>query len=65
MNDARGDQLRARIHAWTRRILDHLAGLGAATRNATAFPIVEVPLADPGDLAWGGAAVLAARRRTP
>ncbi len=44
----------ARIHAGTRRILDHLAGLDAATRNAPAFPIVEVPLADPGDLDLAG-----------
>jgi 7-keto-8-aminopelargonate synthetase-like enzyme len=54
VNDARGDRLRARIHAHTRRILDHLAGLGVATRNTSAFPIVEVPLADPGDLDLAG-----------
>jgi 8-amino-7-oxononanoate synthase len=54
VNAARGDQLRARIHAGTRRILDHLAGLGAATRNRSAFPIVEVPLADAGNLDLAG-----------
>jgi 8-amino-7-oxononanoate synthase len=54
VNAARGDQLRARIHAGTRRILDHLAGLDAATRNTTAFPIIEVPLADADDLDLAG-----------
>ena len=54
INASRGDQLRARIHAGTRRILDHLAGMGVATRNASAFPIVEVPLADPEDLDLAG-----------
>jgi 7-keto-8-aminopelargonate synthetase-like enzyme len=54
INAARGDRLRARIHAGTRRILDHLAGLGAATRNTTAFPIIEVPLADADDLDLAG-----------
>ena len=50
VNATRGDQLRARIHAGARRILDHLAGMGVATRNVSAFPVVEVPLADPDDL---------------
>ncbi len=54
VNDARGDQLRARIHAGTRRILDHLTALGVATRNTSAFPIVEVPLADADDLDLAG-----------
>jgi 8-amino-7-oxononanoate synthase len=54
INAARGDQLRARIHGGTRRILDHLAGLGAATRNTSAFPIIEVPLADADDLDLAG-----------
>jgi 8-amino-7-oxononanoate synthase len=54
VNAARGDQLRARIHAGTRRILDHLAGLGVATRNTSAFPIVEVPLADADNLDLAG-----------
>jgi 8-amino-7-oxononanoate synthase len=54
INAVRGDQLRARIHAATRRVLDHLAGLGVATRNTSAFPIVQVPLADPDDLDLAG-----------
>jgi 8-amino-7-oxononanoate synthase len=54
VNATRGDQLRARIHAGARRILDHLAGMGVATRNVSAFPVVEVPLADPDDLDLAG-----------
>jgi 7-keto-8-aminopelargonate synthetase-like enzyme len=54
VNATRGDQLRARIHAGARRILDHLAGMGVATRNVLAFPVVEVPLADPDDLDLAG-----------
>jgi hypothetical protein len=37
-----------------RRILDHLEKLGAFTPNRSGFPIVEVPLADPDDLARAG-----------
>jgi 7-keto-8-aminopelargonate synthetase-like enzyme len=51
---SRGDERWARVYAGTRRILDHLAGLGVATRNTSAFPIVEVPLADAGDLDLAG-----------
>ena len=42
------------LWARTRRILDHLEKLGAFTLNRSGFPIVEVPLADPGDLARAG-----------
>jgi 8-amino-7-oxononanoate synthase len=42
------------LWARTRRILDHLEKLGAYTLNRSGFPIVEVPLADPGDLARAG-----------
>src|SRR6266508_2498228 len=45
VNDRRGDQLRAVLYARTRRVLDHLDKLGAATLNTSGFPIVEVPLA--------------------
>ena len=37
-----------------RRIVDHLEKLGAFTLNRSGFPIVEVPLADPDDLARAG-----------
>jgi 8-amino-7-oxononanoate synthase len=54
INDARGDQLRAILYARTRRVLDHLDQLGAATPNTSGFPIIEVPLADPKDLPRAG-----------
>jgi len=49
VNDRRGDALRADPYRRTDRVLDHLAGLGADTLNRDGLPIVEVPLADPGD----------------
>jgi 8-amino-7-oxononanoate synthase len=54
VNEARGDGLRAILWSRTRRILDHLEKLGAFTLNRSGFPIVEVPLADPDDLARAG-----------
>ena len=54
VNQARGDELRAVLWARTRRVLDHLEKLGAFTLNRSGFPIVEVPLADPDDLARAG-----------
>jgi 8-amino-7-oxononanoate synthase len=54
INDDRGDGLRARIHAATRRVLDHLAGMGVVVRNDSTFPIVQVPLANPDDLELAG-----------
>ncbi|MEV5343862.1 aminotransferase class I/II-fold pyridoxal phosphate-dependent enzyme, partial [Streptomyces sp. NPDC052676] len=50
VNDRRGDALRADLYRRTERVLDHLDGLGADTLNRDRLPIVEVPLADPGDL---------------
>ncbi|MET0415557.1 MAG: pyridoxal phosphate-dependent aminotransferase family protein, partial [Actinoplanes sp.] len=47
VNAERGDELRARLHHSTARILDHLHGLGADTANVTGFPLIEVPLRDP------------------
>jgi 8-amino-7-oxononanoate synthase len=38
----------------TRRVLDHLAELGASTLNTSGFPIIEVPLADPDELDRAG-----------
>jgi len=55
VNAARGDALRAGLYAKTRRVLDHLARLGAVTLNSSGFPIIEVPLADPDDLGAVGA----------
>jgi 8-amino-7-oxononanoate synthase len=50
VNASRGDELRAMLWAKTRRVLDHLDKLGAATLNRSGFPIIEVPLAEAGDL---------------
>ena len=47
VNDARGDQLRAKLHHLTGRVLDRLQELGIHTPNESGFPIIEVPLADP------------------
>jgi 8-amino-7-oxononanoate synthase len=50
VNEARGDALRARVHALTRRVLDGLDLLGIATPNRSGYPIVEIPLTDPDDV---------------
>jgi 8-amino-7-oxononanoate synthase len=55
VNAGRGDELRAMLYAKTRRVLDHLEKLGASTLNRSGFPIVEVPLAEAGDLDRVGA----------
>ena len=55
VNASRGEELRAMLYGKTRRVLEHLEKLGAATLNRSGFPIVEVPLADPDDLARAGA----------
>ena len=46
VNDIRGDQLRAKLHRLTGRVLDRVRELGIATPNRSGFPIIEVPLAD-------------------
>jgi 8-amino-7-oxononanoate synthase len=46
VNERRGDELRARLHSLTARLLDGLARLGVATPNRSGLPIVEVPLRD-------------------
>jgi len=58
VNAARGDRLRARLHGSTRRILDHLHGLGVVPANGTGFPLIEVPLRDPDLLQPVGRALL-------
>jgi 8-amino-7-oxononanoate synthase len=50
VNDDRGDFLRAELHRKTARVLGHLRELGAYTPNRSGFPLIEVPLADPGSL---------------
>jgi 8-amino-7-oxononanoate synthase len=50
VNARRGDELRTRLYRLTRRVLDHVQELGGQTSNTSAFPIIQLPLADPGDL---------------
>jgi 8-amino-7-oxononanoate synthase len=50
VNARRGDQIRARLHGMTARVLDRIEQLGVVTLNSSGFPIVEVPLADSDDL---------------
>ena len=47
VNDARGDQLRARLHHLSGRVLTRLEELRIHTPNESGLPIIEVPLADP------------------
>src|SRR6478735_5912427 len=46
VNEVRGDQLRARLHQLTGRVLDRVHELGITTPNESGFPIIEVALAD-------------------
>jgi 8-amino-7-oxononanoate synthase len=50
VNEERGEQLRARLHQLTGRVLEQVGELGIATPNRSGFPIVEVPLADPASI---------------
>jgi 8-amino-7-oxononanoate synthase len=46
VNDVRGDELRAKLHRLTGRVLERMSELGIATPNQSGFPIIEIPLAD-------------------
>jgi 8-amino-7-oxononanoate synthase len=50
VNAARGDRIRADLHAKSRRVLDRLDELGMATLNRSGFPLMEIPLASADDL---------------
>jgi 8-amino-7-oxononanoate synthase len=50
VNDERGDDLRAKLHRLTGRVLARLSDLGIATPNESGFPIVEIPLANADDV---------------
>ncbi|MGH2687493.1 MAG: aminotransferase class I/II-fold pyridoxal phosphate-dependent enzyme, partial [Actinomycetota bacterium] len=54
VNAARGDEIRADVHRKTGMVLDTLARLGVSTPNTSGFPIVEVPLKNPDDVAAVG-----------
>jgi len=53
-NRRRGDELRAQLYHRTRLLLDHLDKLGVATSNVSGFPLVELALANAGDLDAAG-----------
>ncbi|MEV0173665.1 aminotransferase class I/II-fold pyridoxal phosphate-dependent enzyme [Streptomyces sp. NPDC050803] len=50
VNDRRGDALRADLYRKTARVVDHLAALDVFTPNDGRLPILEIPLANAGDL---------------
>ncbi len=58
VNARRGEALRAHLYGLTRRLLDHVAELGAVTLNTDGTPIVELPIAptrelvDVADVLW-------------
>jgi 8-amino-7-oxononanoate synthase len=47
VNEVRGEELRAKLHHLTGRVLDRVHELGIHTPNESGFPIIEIPLADP------------------
>ena len=50
LNERKGDELREDLHGMTHRVLDAVRGLGIATPNRSGHPIVEIPLANAGDI---------------
>ncbi len=50
VNESQGDLRRARLHRMTGRVLERLHELGIRTPNRSGLPIVEVPLANAGDV---------------
>jgi 8-amino-7-oxononanoate synthase len=46
VNDARGDELRARLWRLSERVLTALRALDVETPNRSSLPIIEVPLRD-------------------
>jgi 8-amino-7-oxononanoate synthase len=50
INDRRGEEQRSAIHRRTARLLAALRELGIRTPNTSGFPIVEIPLSNPGDI---------------
>src|SRR5207244_118536 len=55
LNAVKGDELRAKLHRMTYRVLASLDRLDVATPNETGYPIIEVPLANPDDIDSVGA----------
>ncbi|HEY3502301.1 MAG TPA: pyridoxal phosphate-dependent aminotransferase family protein [Actinocatenispora sp.] len=51
VNARRGEAIRAGLAHKTARVLDHVRALGLTTPNTSGLPIVELPLAERGDVA--------------
>jgi 8-amino-7-oxononanoate synthase len=54
VNERRGDLARADVHRRTATVLRTLEELGVHTPNRSGYPIVEIPLARPGDIDEAG-----------
>jgi 8-amino-7-oxononanoate synthase len=50
VNERKGDRLRLDVHRMTRRVLDGLDALAIRTPNTSGYPIIEIPLADAGEI---------------
>ena len=50
VNDKRGDELRGHLYRLTRRLLDHVRGMGVHTLNVDDTPVVEIPISPEHDL---------------
>ena len=46
VNETRGEEIRAKLHRLTARVLDRAHELGISTPNDSGFPIIEIPVAD-------------------
>jgi 8-amino-7-oxononanoate synthase len=46
VNEVRGEELRAKLHHLTARVLDRVHELGLSTPSDSEFPIIEIPVAD-------------------
>ncbi|MGD0880754.1 MAG: pyridoxal phosphate-dependent aminotransferase family protein [Acidimicrobiales bacterium] len=44
VNEAEGDDLRSRLAAMTKRVLDRISELGLSTLNSSGLPIIELPV---------------------
>ena len=50
VNDKRGDELRGHLYRLTRKLLDHVRGMGVHTLNVDDTPVVEIPISPEHDL---------------
>jgi 8-amino-7-oxononanoate synthase len=50
VNERRGDALRLELHDMTAQVLAALGALGIRTRNTNAYPVIQIPLAEPAEI---------------